>query len=146
MEIIYKQNGGSEIQYAYDCENEDEIRENTPVVPVSNRTRSFVLGYVDPVMYEIIKENIDKLKQGDGTHGSGGLVVRVFKPNQSIAFNNELITIDDYRYPNRTECFSSLFVDDIIENNKLDTNRYRIAATDLIWCRSDVLFDRLNEL
>ena len=136
MEIIYRQDGGSVMEYAYDCENEEDIDDKTPVVPCRHNTRSCVIGKISKDYYDNI--DIPDL-------GREGIKVRVYKPGEEMVFDNELITTDDYSYPDRSLCVSSCFTDDIISDYYTETDGYRLVAVDMIWCRENHLLNTLPQ-
>ena len=127
MNIIYEQNGGSERYYVSE-DNEEHNEEN--VIPVLHNTRSFFVWVVSEDQYTKLR-NIEKY--------DSGIKVELFEPGTEINFKNELITTDDYNYPDKTLCNSSCFTDDIIEEYVPDINTYRVVGIDLIWCRENLL-------
>ena len=136
MNIIYEQNGGSEHYYEYDCYNREDITENTPAVPVVHNTRSFLLWVISEDQY-------NKLKNADWDNG---LMIKLYTPGDEIDFKTELITTDDYNYPDKTVCNSSCFTDDIIEEYRPDINTYRMVGIDMIWCRENLLTVTVNSV
>ncbi len=147
MSDAFMQNGGSEDSYEYDCDSEDEIKDDTPIIGVRRNTRSFVVRTITEYQYNKVKDNINWLWNGDrSTSRSGGLVVNVYGPGEEIVFPRELITTNDYQHPGRTICHSTTFTDDVLEEYPLDVNSYRMVGIDMIWCRENELMDQLRKV
>ena len=120
-ENIKYQNGGSHTSMLGDTE-------------IYQRRRSYVSMPITKSQYH----NILKLKDR-GYYKQ--LIVEVFKPGDNIHIERELLTTDDYTYPDGTiVCYSVEFTEDIIP---VAYNGYYLVAVDLIWCRRNVLFETL---
>lgn len=135
MNIIAKQNGG----YTNCVSKED------PNIIYLERRRSYIISIIDHELYVLLKNNVGKLKFGDGDIRSGSIILRVFEPNDFSDFNDEILTMHDFEFPTQIICHSTLFTSDLIKDYPLIGN-YRMMAIDLIWCRENVLFERLNKL
>ena len=145
-DIAASQNGGTETYYEF--ENE-KLADDRNVTEVYQKRRSYILATITEDSYNKIKVKITWLRYGDeeGINvRSGGLKVKVFQLGESIDFDRELVTIDDYKYPDKTICYSSVFTDDIISENLISENTYRLMGIDMIWCRQDTLFNRLSKI
>ena len=142
------QNGGADTFYESESVS-DENSENGTVdetVEIYQKRRSYILITINKDLYDLILKNIEKLRHGDRTSTrSGALEVRVFKPGDRIVIDRVLLTTDDYKYPDKIMCYSSVFTPDVILENPLDIDTYRLFGFDLIWCREDTLFERLQQ-
>ena len=159
FDIIAEQNGGSERFYAYD--EEESFDEDTltaedfskkKVVECHMKNRSYVLADINEEIYNKILSKIEFLRYGDKNNTNtleGGLKVSVYKPGEQIDFERELLVTEDYLYPKLTECYSTIYTCDILEENGSDAacdDTYRLFGIDMIWCRKDTLGERLVEL
>lgn len=134
MKVIFEQNGGHNY-----FEVSDEI------IGLEKR-RSYILAEIDSKAYDIFYGNKELLYLGtQGIDRSGGILLEVFKPGENLAFDYELLNMEDHEFPKRTIGYSTFYTSDIIENYK-NTEKYRIMAIDMIWCRENVLSERLNRL
>jgi len=133
MNIITEQNGGA-----------DRYLDDSDVV--LEKRRSYILGEINQKNYEILKSNKKELRYGEtGVHRSGGIALEVFQPGEELVFEHELLTMEDYEYPDKTVGYSTFYTTNIIEEYP-STTGYRVLAIDLIWCRENTLLERLQNL
>lgn len=137
MNIITGQNGGVDNFL---------ILENGQEITYLEKRRSYLLAEINQEIYNKLNENIDYLRYGTNEIvRSGGLLVKVFKPDEKLEFDHELLTIEEYEFPKQTICYSTFFTSDVIENHST-SNNYRVMAIDMIWCRADTLLERILQI
>ena len=144
FEIVSEQNGGSDTFYISDDDDNNNDNNEQDHECIQKR-RSYVLGVINENMYNILSDNINLLCNGTGGIRSGCIKLKVYKPGESIEFDNELLTTEDHRYPDKTICYSVEFTPDVIESNTLDINTYRVFGIDMIWCRKNILTERIGQ-
>ena len=128
--------------------DENSIDENR--IEIYQKRRSCLIGVIDKNIYNRLKGKIRWFEEGDGKSSrSGGIYIYLYKPMVPMAAIETLITTDDYIYPDRVECHSSLFlndvINDIIEDCLAPLDSYRVVAVDHIWCRQNTLNEKITE-
>lgn len=137
MKVITEQNGGYDHYTVFQNGEEFDYLE---------KRRSYILGEISPNLYDVFNNNKKLLQWGTkDVDRSGGILLKVFKPGEALEFDHELLTMEDHEFTSQTICYSTFFTTDIIETYQ-DINNFRVLAIDMIWCRENVLFERLNQL
>lgn len=148
MVVISEQNGGAERFYEFETDSDEDYSEDNEtknIVEVYQRRRSYVLAVIDKDQYNRLKEKIVWFRQGEGkTVRDGAIKLQVYHPGEELSFDRELLTTDDYSYPEKTVCYSTVFTTDVIEDNHIPLDTYRFFAVDMIWCRENTLKERLD--
>jgi len=133
MNIITEQNGGAG-KYLDDS------------IVVLEKRRSYILAEITKDVYDIFKNNKNQLRNGiTNVDRSGGISLQVFQPDEELKFDYELLTMEDYEYSDHTVGYSTFFTTDITEKYS-NTEKYRVLAIDMIWCRENTLLERLQSL
>jgi len=134
MKVITEQNGGH------------DYYTNEEGIDYLEKRRSYILAEISPNLYDIFNKNKRSLEHGiKDVNRSGGILLKVFKPGEKLEFDHELLTMEDHEFTSQIICYSTFFTSDIIETHQ-NVNEFRVLAIDMIWCRENVLFDRLNQL
>lgn len=143
MQVIDQQNGGSDAFWPEELDPTDSDASDPELKYIYQKRRSYILATITSRLYHALIPQLNKLRNGKGDTRSGALSVKVFQPGETIEFERTLLTTEDYCYPTITKSYSIEYSDDVIEKST-DLSTYRLMAVDLIWCREDTLFQRLN--
>ena len=159
MNIIIEQNGGANTFYDYesntesnsgsngdDNEGDTESMNTEDVVEIYQKRRSYILGTITEDQYNLLLPMVHDLWHGDGSPRSGAIRVRLYKPGEALVYPRELLTTDDYNYSAGLMCYSTEFTCDVVDENLIPVDTYRMFAVDMIWCREDTLWERLGNI
>ncbi len=146
LALVSYQNGGAKTYYEFETDSDEYDMSTQNFIEVYQKRRSYILAVITKDLYDKISPMIKWFRDGtDKTVRDGALMVQVYQSNETISFDRELITTDDYNYSDRTLCYSTLFTDGVISDYPIPTDTYRLMAIDMIWCRQDTLFQRLSQ-
>ncbi len=146
MNIISEQNGGATEFGPESFDPSDTDQADFDLKFIYQKRRSYLVGVITEEVYQVLLPHLNSLRKGTGeTTRSGALMVRLYKPGEPIVFDQELLTTEDYHYPNIIKAYSVEYTEDIFDPTE-NIDSYRIVAIDMIWCREDTLFERLIKL
>ena len=98
-----------------------------------------MIGYIDSELYTVLKQQYkNNVKKS--------IKIDLYQPGEYIEIDkiqNVLLEMEDHFYPDKTLCYSTKFLKEIISKQNLNSNKFRLFAMDMIWCRKDYLFEYL---
>ncbi len=157
--VLHQQHGSADLfnqeeLLELDGPADERLTEN--IISMYQKCRSYVLLSITQEQYINITKKIYELRMGTDCNDprTGGLKIALFKPGEDIVIDDDLLITHDYKYTSQTICYSDYFTQDVIDTYNYQSSyngdksilTYRLFGIDMIWCRENTLFERLEEV